>query len=338
MSGSDGGSNGPVIVNGGADVYDRTIGFDAPVAFDTGLVVQQPVTLAQLRADLMVLLGFATMAGTPPPGMTTTLNLYLRLAQAQLYWRYRQLRTERWWPWQLVAGQRFYDLPVDGVDVLEARRITAAFLADNGGQAASVFAPSTALALNALTLPSTKTGLVYRTTTAGTTGTTEPTWPTAEGQTVVSGTVTFTAIAPPAAVWSPLVAGIPAGDFTLATNGIPTHYEVREYIEVYPAPDKPYLLYLKGHLGLRRFDEDTDYATIDPDPLLLYAAAMAKAHYRQPDANNYATMAQGLIRDLTAGAHTTKRYLPGDDTSGLKVPLGFDGAGSLPLPRATWRS
>jgi hypothetical protein len=56
----------------------------------------------------------------------------------------------------------------------------------------TVWTPSTALTLNTLRVPSTRTGYVYKVTTAGTTGTTEPTWPTTTGGTVTDGSVVWT--------------------------------------------------------------------------------------------------------------------------------------------------
>jgi hypothetical protein len=56
-----------------------------------------------------------------------------------------------------------------------------------------VWAPSTALTLATMRVPSTRTGYVYRVSTAGTTGVAEPSaWPTTIGQTVSDGTVTWT--------------------------------------------------------------------------------------------------------------------------------------------------
>lgn len=52
---------------------------------------------------------------------------------------------------------------------------------------------STALTAGTRITPSAPTNKLY-TASAGTTGTTEPTWPTTVGGTVVSGTVTFTCI------------------------------------------------------------------------------------------------------------------------------------------------
>jgi len=51
---------------------------------------------------------------------------------------------------------------------------------------------STVVALNAYTVPATLNGRLYKCTTAGTTGSGEPTWPTTAGGTVVDGGVTWT--------------------------------------------------------------------------------------------------------------------------------------------------
>lgn len=62
---------------------------------------------------------------------------------------------------------------------------------------ATPFAPTTAYALNDLVYPTVPNGLVYKVTTAGTTGASEPTWGLVIGGTTTSGTggtqVTFTA-------------------------------------------------------------------------------------------------------------------------------------------------
>jgi len=51
---------------------------------------------------------------------------------------------------------------------------------------------STAYALGDAARPVTRNGYVYEVTTAGTSGASEPTWPTTPGNTVVDGTVTWT--------------------------------------------------------------------------------------------------------------------------------------------------
>ena len=58
-----------------------------------------------------------------------------------------------------------------------------------------VWLPSTALALSTRVTPTVPTDKLYSVTTAGTTSTTEPTWPTTLGQTVTNGTAVFTCIA-----------------------------------------------------------------------------------------------------------------------------------------------
>lgn len=262
------GSNGPAIVNGGDNDYDRTVAFDAPVAMDSGLYVDPGLkTLAQLREMLMVRLGYAAMLASPPPGMKEELNSFLEDAQAQLYVRYSTFRIERWWTWLLQPGQRFYDVPVDGVTALNFRKISWAGIDDNGR-------------------------------------------------------------------WTPLIAGIDPVLYNGPQTGLPSHYELRDAIEVWPAPDTAATLRLKGHLGLKRFTEDTDTPTIDTHAVFLFALALAKAHRGQPDAANYARMAERYIGGLVAGEHGTRRYIPRPSTLGMK-----DGGDERvpPLPGATWR-
>lgn len=334
-----GGSNGPeVIVNGGSNDYDRDICFDAPVAFDTGIYVYPNKTLAQLRADMMALLGFAAMAASPPPGMSALLTLWLQLAQSQQYYRYSCLRTERWWGWQLSEGKRFYDVPIDCTKALNFRRITGAYIADNGGIPILPWQSTTAFALNDYVHAlGNARDLVFKVTTAGTTSGTEPTWPTEAGDTVVDGTVTFTATLPPDTSWHPLRQGIDPLCFTSMDQSMPSNFEVREYLEVWPPPEQPYVVWLKGHMGLRRFTEDADECTIDHEIVLLYAAAMGKAHYRQPDANNYAQMTARMSAELTNASHGITRYVPKPATTGMKPEFRVDD-GPWPQPRATWRT
>ena len=115
---------------------------------------------------------------------------------------------------------------------------------------------------------------------------------------------------------------------------MPTAFEVRERLEVWPIPDKTYVLYLKGHMGLQRFTQDTDYCTIDPEVILLFAAAVAKSHYRQPDASIYAQMAARMGQELTGGAHGLTRYIPHEATGGMKAEYRYDGQ-AFP-PGVTW--
>jgi hypothetical protein len=64
----------------------------------------------------------------------------------------------------------------------------------------ATWAASTAYALGDYVVPTTSNGFYYECTTAGTSGTTEPTWPTTAGATVTDGTVVWTCRQP--AVWT----------------------------------------------------------------------------------------------------------------------------------------
>ncbi|MFY7864496.1 phage tail fiber protein [Roseateles sp.] len=67
---------------------------------------------------------------------------------------------------------------------------------------------SQAVSLNDTVLPATPNGRIYRCTTAGTTGASEPSWPTTAGGTVADGT----------AVWTEQTDALDAGTFTEAAN------------------------------------------------------------------------------------------------------------------------
>lgn len=120
-------------------------------------------------------------------------------------------------------------------------------------------------------------------------------------------------------VWSPLTAGIPPECYTSVDfSGLPARYEVRQCIEVFPAPAEAYTLRVKGHFGLSRFTEDDDQCTIDSELLFMWALANAKNHYGQPDAQDIATQAQTYLRDLIADSHGTRRYVPGTSSAPMR--------------------
>jgi len=113
-------------------------------------------------------------------------------------------------------------------------------------------------------------------------------------------------------VWTPLRKGIPPTFYTSVNfNGLPVRYEIRQCIEIFPAPSAEYTLWVKGHFGMNRFTEDTDTSTLDSELVFLWALANAKNHYGQPDAADVATQAQAYLRELVAGSHGTARYVPG---------------------------
>lgn len=112
--------------------------------------------------------------------------------------------------------------------------------------------------------------------------------------------------------WRPLHCGIEPMRYSTRPQSIPDSYEIRQCIEVWPAPaDDTWMLRIKGDFGLLPFAADTDVNTIDLEAIQLLALANAKAHYGQPDAGNYMQQLTTLIGDLTAGSHHTRRYFPG---------------------------
>lgn len=112
--------------------------------------------------------------------------------------------------------------------------------------------------------------------------------------------------------WRPLACGIDPSRYTSNLSGIPDSYEIRQCIEVWPAPaDDTWKLRIKGHFELLPFAADDDFTTLDAEAVFLLALANAKAHYGQSDADNYMGQLTTYIGDLTAGSHMTSRYIPG---------------------------
>ena len=113
-------------------------------------------------------------------------------------------------------------------------------------------------------------------------------------------------------VWYDLIAGIPPQLYTLLPKPWrPERYDIAGCIEIYPAPDQTYFLWVRGHAGLRSFVNDTDSTTINSEVVFLHALAAAKAHYGQQDAQSIGTMADTYRKELIAGTHKTNRYIPG---------------------------
>lgn len=112
--------------------------------------------------------------------------------------------------------------------------------------------------------------------------------------------------------WLPMIRGIPPSFYTSANRpGIPSRYEIRQCIEVYPPPDRDYKLRLKGHFGLLPFTEDGDLVTLDDHLVEQWALGRAKAHYGHPDADDVKAEVGDYLKQLVKGSHGTARYVPG---------------------------
>lgn len=72
-------------------------------------------TLLALRTRLMRRTGFSAQASNPPPGMAELMNDFLIQAQRLAYLEWTTFQRKRWFTWDLVAGERFYDY-ADGDD------------------------------------------------------------------------------------------------------------------------------------------------------------------------------------------------------------------------------
>ena len=111
--------------------------------------------------------------------------------------------------------------------------------------------------------------------------------------------------------YSELYEGIPATYYTQESQqGRPSRYEIRQSIEVMPAPDQAYTLIVKGHTKNFTFTSDEDVCTIDPEAIFLHALASYKDDKEQSGAQKYFSQLTTYIGNLNAGAHGTRRYVP----------------------------
>jgi hypothetical protein len=226
-------------------------------------------TLAELRDDMMRMLGYSLQIASPPPGMTELLNSFLTHAHKTLVPRARMLETERWFTWNLATGQRIYALDAN---------------AERTAQPACD-----------------KTFDPYRVSYVG----------IRRGATQV-----------------PLVHGIPSALLVSETSGVPSHYEIRNCLEVAPAPsDSDGILVIRAHAKPVRFTEDTDRPSVPDELVFLFALSNAKSHYGKPDAGAYMQQMEVLLTNMVAGTHGTRRYVTPDRRR-------YRGAYSEPRPEA----
>lgn len=113
-------------------------------------------------------------------------------------------------------------------------------------------------------------------------------------------------------VWQPLFEGIPPTMYTSKIQAIPQRYEIRQCIEIWPAPsDDTWQLRITGDFALQRFTQPRDVTTIDPHAVYLKALADAQDHYGK--ANAQATLASLTlyVKKLIAGTDSNVRLWPG---------------------------
>lgn len=99
----------------------------------------------------------------------------------------------------------------------------------------------------------------------------------------------------------PLTEGINATDRGWNPGGVPQKYERRAQYELWPVPaSADYTIRIEYVKTLPAMVVSSDRTAIPSEPVYLHALANAKAHYRQPDAQTYATQLDALLRKLKA--------------------------------------
>jgi len=92
-------------------------GYSAQVTFEDALPdadgdgdTTEYEDLEALRTRLLIRLGYAAQAASPPPGMAATCNEYLQSAQRFLFRKLTERRMRRFFTWQMEPGQRFFTI------------------------------------------------------------------------------------------------------------------------------------------------------------------------------------------------------------------------------------
>lgn len=227
-------------------------------------------TLLNVRRKMMIRLGYPNQLTNPPPGMALLIDQFLRDAQEEIYLQLQRaaLRTERFFKWTMVPGQRYY-----------------AFSDEE--ESCAVLNP-------------------YKVTWVGFEDLNE--------------------------AWYRMDEGIPPEYYTRANInfGWPTRFELRSCIEIFPAPQAAYTLWIKGDFGLAPLVADADRFTISDIAVYLLALGNAKAHYGQKDAQLVLTQAGNYSKSLVGGTHGTKRYVNQSGTGNTLTPPKFLPLGDAP--------
>lgn len=92
-----------------------------------------------------------------------------------------------------------------------------------------------------------------------------------------------------------LTEGIDYRDRSTNQGSIPYAYELRDQIEVWPVPQTQYPLRIEYIKQLGPFSANNDRCTLPSGIVYLHALVNAKRHYRQPDADTYASQLEALL-------------------------------------------
>lgn len=109
--------------------------------------------------------------------------------------------------------------------------------------------------------------------------------------------------------WQDLKQGIETQHYnTQAIENYPLRYELYAQIETWPKCDTVRKMRVWGILAIPRFTENADRAVIDDEMILLHATSAGKSHYRQPDANVWASQLDALMARIRGTAFGNKRF------------------------------
>ena len=309
------GTNGPPILNGSAYIYPRK-------------------TLKQLRRSIIRRLGYSAQVDNPPPGMAELINEFLQDAHEQLYFRYPLLRQQRWWTIAITQGNRFYDIPYEGAylegnDIAIVNGAPDTLTTVSGDFTAAGFTSGMRVSISNSTaddgyhtLGTVGTGSMNLTTSTGVTGETAGAYiriAEDDFQNLDIREITYVGLLD-GTMWNTMEAGINPLLFNIDGQQRPTNYEIREYVEIFPEPEKSYTMYLKGNTAIKPFTADDHVTSMDPHPVFLQTLAQAKSHYGQGDGNIYFQQLELLIGKLNADAFGNKRFIPNQSQDLASIP------------------
>lgn len=101
--------------------------------------------------------------------------------------------------------------------------------------------------------------------------------------------------------YSPLSEGISFADRGWNPGGTPQKYERRDQYELWPIPvDNTTTIRIEYVKTLGQLVNNSDRTSLPSEIVYLHALANAKAHYRQPDTQSYATQLEALLNQLKA--------------------------------------
>lgn len=116
-------------------------------------------------------------------------------------------------------------------------------------------------------------------------------------------------------VRTPLHRGLPGYSLARDVTGIPSHFDLGQCLEVWPAPDSTEArILIHARQAATPLTDDAHVPCVDHDAVYLLALAMAKAHFKRPDAADAMGMFEVQLQQLVAGTHGAARYITGRRT------------------------